>query len=148
MKNFKNKIIINEGTNITDGKFTFGGFPKILNEVKHEIPAKGNPMDSDNLAAIGVDEFEKILKSGGHPLMAGQTENGRRGVPQKIRDTALMHLNKLKAHPQGKVDGYSADHPIFQEAQAAYDFFNTHFPAFGVEGQIADDYNIHELKRK
>lgn len=148
MKNFKNKIIINEGTNITDGKLTFGGFPKILNEVRHEIPAKGNPMDSDSLAAIGVDEFEKILKSGGHPLMAGQTENGRRGVPKLIRDLALMHLGTLQNHPKGKIEGYGPDHDVFKEAEAAHDFFNTHFPAFGVEGQIADDYNIHELKRR
>jgi hypothetical protein len=144
----KKKQPVEEGTIITNGELFYGGFPKLLNEVKHEIPATGNPMDSDSLAAIGVDEFAKILKSGGHPLMAGQTENGRRGVPKLIRDLAMMHLGNLKKHPQGKVDGYSADHPIFQEAQAAHEFFKDNFPAFGVEDQIAQDYNIHELKKK
>jgi len=141
MKNFKNKILIKEGTNITDGNYTFGGFPRILNEVKYDIPAKASDIEGD-LGAVGIDEFEKLMKSGSHPLMAGQTENGKRGVPQKIRDEALMHIKKLKQHPQGKVEGYGIDHPIYQEAKTAHAFFTQHFPAFGVEDQIAQDYNL------
>jgi hypothetical protein len=141
MKNFKNKRIIKEGTNITDGNYTFGGFPKILNEVEYKIPAKASDIEGD-LGAIGIDEFEKLMKSGSHPLMAGQTENGKRGVPREIRDQALMHINKLNKHPKGKVEGYGSDHPIYKEAKAAHKFFKQHFPAFGVENQIETDYNL------
>jgi len=141
MKNFKNKILIKEGTNITDGNYTFGGFPRILNEVKYDIPAKASDIEGD-LGAVGIDEFEKLMKSGSHPLMAGQTENGQRGVPKEIRDKALMHINKLNKHPQGKVEGYGNDHPIYQEAKDAHEFFNTYFPAFGVEDEIKQNYNL------
>ena len=143
----KKKQSVEEGTIITNGELFYGGFPKLLNEVKYDIPAKARDIEG-NLGAIGVDEFKKILKSGGHPLMAGQTENGRRGVPKLVRDLAMMHLGNLEKHPQGKVDGYSADHPIFQEAQAAHEFFEDNFPAFGVGDQIKQDYNIDELKKK
>jgi hypothetical protein len=143
MANFKNKkVSINEGRNVTDGKFTFGGFPRILNEVKYDIPAKASDIEGDR-GAVGIDEFEELMNNRfSHPLMAGQTENGQRGVPQKIRDEALMHINKLNKHPQGKVEGYGSDHPIYQEAKAAHAFFIQHFPAFGVEDQIAQDYNL------
>ena len=141
MKNFKNKRIIKEGTNITDGKFTFGGFPRIINEVKYDIPARASDIEGD-LGAVGIDEFEKLMNSRSHPLMAGQTENGPRGVPPEIRAEALMHIKKLKKHPQGKVEGYGSDHPIYKEALDAHKFFKKHFPAFGVEDQIAQDYNL------
>jgi hypothetical protein len=74
--------------------------------------------------------------------MRGQTVNGKRGVPKAIRNTALMHIKKLKAHPQGKVEGYSRNHPIYKEARDAYSFFNKWFPAFGAEDQIKQDYNL------
>lgn len=135
------KKMIKEGREIHGGIMNYGGFPRILNEVKYDIPAKASDIEGD-LGAIGIDEFEKLMKSGSHPLMAGQTENGQRGVPQKIRDEALMHINKLTKHPQGKVEGYGSDHQIYQEAKAAHEFFNKHFPAFGVEDQIKQDYNL------
>jgi hypothetical protein len=135
------KKMIKEGREVHGGIMNYGGFPRILNEVKYDIPAKASDIEGD-LGAIGIDEFEKLMKSGSHPLMAGQTENGQRGVPQKIRDEALMHINKLNKHPQGKVEGYGSDHPIYQEAKAAHAFFTQHFPAFGVEDQIAQDYNL------
>jgi hypothetical protein len=53
-----------------------------------------------------------------------------------------MHLNRLKKHPQGKVEGYSRNHPIYKEARDAYGFFKKHFPEFGVEDQIRQDYNL------
>lgn len=148
MDKFKqNKVSINEGRNVTDGKFTFGGFPRIMNEATYNIPAKASDMEGD-LGAVGPGEFEKILKSGGHPLMAGQTETGRRGVPKLVRDLAMMHLGNLKNHPKGKIEGYGPDHDVFKEAEAAHEFFKDNFPAFGVEDQIAQDYGIHELKKK
>jgi len=140
MKNFKNKRIIKEGTNITDGNYTFGGFPRIINEATYNIPPKAR--NEGDLGAVGIDEFHKLMKSGSHPLMAGQTENGKRGVPREIRDQALMHINKLNKHPKGKVEGYGSDHPIYKEAKDAHEFFNKHFPAFGVEDQIKQDYNL------
>jgi hypothetical protein len=144
MKNFKNKILIKEGTNITDGNYTFGGFPRILNEVKYDIPAKASDIEGDR-GAVGIDEFEELMNNRfSQPLMAGQTENGKRGVPPEIRAEALMHIKKLKQHPQGKVEGYGSDHPIYKEALDAHEFFNTHFPAFGVEDQIAQHYNLFQ----
>jgi len=140
MKNFKNKRIIKEGTNITDGNYTFGGFPRIINEATYNIPPKAR--NEGDLGAVGIDEFHKLMKSGSHPLMAGQTENGKRGVPKEIRDEALMHINKLNKHPQGKVEGYGSDHPIYKEAQDAHEFFNKYFPAFGVEDEIKQNYNL------
>ena len=143
MKNFKNKRIIKEGTNITDGNYTFGGFPRILNEATYNIPPKASGMEDDeNLGAVGIDEFETLMNSRSHPLMAGQTINGQRGVSPEIRAEALMHIKKLKKHPQGKVEGYGSDHPIYKEALDAHKFFKKHFPAFGVEDQIAQDYNL------
>jgi hypothetical protein len=142
MDKFKqNKVSINEGRNVTDGKFTFGGFPKILNEVKYNIPAKASDAEGD-LGAVGIDEFEKLMKSGSHPLMAGQTENGKRGVPKEIRNTALMHIGELKKIPAGQIPGYGSDHPVYKKAKAAHAFFKQHFPAFGVEDQIAQDYDL------
>ena len=143
----KKKESVEEGTIITNGELFYGGFPKVLNEVQYNIPPKARDIEG-NLGAIGPNEFEEILKSGGHPLMAGQTENGRRGVPKLIRDLAMMHLGNLKRHPKGKVEGYGPDHDMFREAEAAHDFFKDNFPAFGVEDKIAQDYNIHELKKK
>jgi len=143
MKNFKNKRIIKEGTNITDGNYTFGGFPRILNEATYNIPPKASGMEDDeNLGAVGIDEFEKLMKSKSHPLMAGQTINGQRGVPQEIRDQALMHIGELKKIPAGQIPGYGSDHPVYKKAKAAHAFFKQYFPAFGVEDQIAQDYNL------
>jgi len=135
------KKMIKEGREVHGGIMNYGGFPRILNEVKYDIPAKASDIEGD-LGAVGIDEFENLMKSGSHPLMAGQTENGQRGVPKEIRDEALMHIKKLKQHPQGKVEGYGIDHPIYQEAKTAHAFFTQHFPAFGVEDQIAQDYNL------
>lgn len=137
----KKKEPLSEGSVIGGGNVLYGGFPRILNEVKYDIPAKASNIEGD-LGAIGMDEFHKILSGGGHPVMAGQTVNGKRGVPKAIRDTGLMHLNRLKKHPQGKVEGYSPNHPIYKEARDAYGFFKKWFPAFGVEDQIKQDYNI------
>jgi hypothetical protein len=53
-----------------------------------------------------------------------------------------MHINKLNKHPKGKVEGYGSDHPIYQEAKTAHEFFNKHFPAFGVEDEIKQNYNL------
>jgi len=143
MKNFKNKRINKEGKNISDGNYTFGGFPRIINEATYNIPPKAGDMeDDDNLGAIGIDEFYKLIKSGSHPLMAGQTINGKRGIPQEIRDEALMNIGELKKMPAGQIPGYGSDHPVYKKAKAAHTFFNTHFPAFGVENQIKQDYNL------
>jgi hypothetical protein len=124
------------------GKMTYGGFPRVINEVKYDIPAQASDIPG-NLGAVGIDEFERLMKSGSHPLMSGQTENGPRGVPPEIRDLALMHINTLKNHPQGKVEGYNKKHPIYQEGLAAHQFFKDYFPDFGVEDQIADEYALH-----
>jgi hypothetical protein len=138
----KKKQSVEEGTIITNGELFYGGFPKVLNEVEYKIPAKARDIKGD-LGAVGIDEFEELMRNKmSHPLMAGQTENGKRGVPPEIRAEALMHIKKLKQHPQGKVEGYNSDHPIYQEAKSAHKFFKKHFPAFGVENQIETDYNL------
>ena len=136
----KKKQSVEEGTIITNGELFYGGFPKVLNEVEYKIPPKTR--NEGDLGAVGIDEFHKLMKSGSHPLMAGQTINGKRGVPQEIRDEALMHINKLNKHPQGKVEGYGSDHPIYKEAKDAHEFFNKHFPEFGVEDEIKQNYNL------
>jgi len=137
----KKKEPLSEGSVIGGGNVLYGGFPRILNEVKYDIPAKARDIEGD-LGAVGIDEFHKILSGGGNPVMAGQTVNGKRGVPKAIRDTGLMHLNRLKKHPQGKVEGYGRNHPIYKEARDAHGFFKKHFPEFGVEDQIKQDYNL------
>jgi hypothetical protein len=124
------------------GKMTYGGFPRVINEVQYDIPAQASDIEG-NLGAIGIEEFERLMKGGSHPVMKGQTENGPRGVPKLIRDLALMHINNLKEHPQGKVEGYNRKHPIYKEALAAHEFFKDNFPEFGVEDQIAQDYNLY-----
>ena len=141
MANFKNKkVSINEGRNVTDGKFTFGGFPRVINEATYNIPPKAR--NEGDLGAVGIDEFHKLMKSGSHPLMAGQTENGKRGVPKEIRDEALMYIGELNKMPAGQIPGYGSDHPVYKKAKAAHAFFKQHFPAFGVEDQIKQDYDL------
>jgi hypothetical protein len=137
----KKKQSVEEGTIITNGELFYGGFPKVLNEVEYKIPAKARDIKGD-LGAIGIEEFEELMRSGSHPLMAGQTENGKRGVPKEIRDEALMHIGELKKIPAGQIPGYGSDHPVYKKAKTAHAFFNTHFPKFGVENQIAQDYDL------
>jgi len=141
------KKMIKEGREVQGGIMNYGGFPRVINEAKFDIPAKASDAE-DNLNAVGVDEFEKMLSSGGNPIMSGQSQTGQRGVPKLVRDLALMHLGNLKKHPKGKVEGYGPEHHMFKEAEAAHEFFKDNFPEFGVEDQIASDYGIHELKKK
>lgn len=138
------KQYLNEGRAIGGGHFQYGGFPRIIKEAKYDIPATVGEMESkkDDPTTVGVDEMLKILKGGGHPIMAGQTQNGPRGVPPEVRKQAIQHLETIKSHPQGSIENYSKDHPVYKQGKAAYDFFLTHFPEFGVEDQIADNYDI------
>jgi len=118
-----------------------------LNEAKYDIPATVGEIEArqDDPSTVGVGEMLKILKGGGHPVMAGQTQNGQRGIPPEIRKQAIQHLETIKGHPKGQVQNYSKEHPIYKEGKAAHDFFLKHFPEFGVEDDIADNYDIHRL---
>jgi hypothetical protein len=116
-----------------------------LNEARYDIPASSEERISreDDPSTVGVDEMLKILKSGGHPEMAGQ--NGSRGVPPEIRQEAIRHLETIKGHPQGPIENYSEEHPVYKEGKAAHNFFLKHFPKFGVEDAIADSHDIGRL---
>jgi hypothetical protein len=89
-----------------------------------------------------MDEMHKLLSGPGHPLMAGQTKGGKRGVPDEIRKQAIEHIETLRKHPKGAVEGYGPEHEFFKQAMNAHTFFKTHFPDFGVEEQIASEYNL------
>ena len=145
MINPNKKISINEGRNVTDGLFNYGGFPRILNEAKYDIPATFGEMEArkNDPSTVGVNDMLKILKGGGHPVMAGQ--NGSRGVPPEIRQEAIRHLETIKSHPQGPIENYSKEHPVYKQGKAAHDFFLKHFPEFGVEDAIADSHDINRL---
>jgi hypothetical protein len=140
----KKKKVLKEGTEVTDGNFTYGGFPRVLKEAEYKIPA--NPKEEaenvDNPATVGMDEMHKLLSGPGHPLMAGQTKGGKRGVPDEIRKQGIAHIETLKKHPKGAVEGYGPEHQFYKEAKAAHEFFKTNFPDFGVEEQISSDYNL------
>jgi hypothetical protein len=142
----KKKKVVEEGTIVTNGEIFYGGFPK-LNEAKYDIPATVGEIESrrDDPSTVGVDEMLKILKGGGSPIMAGQTQNGQRGVPPEIRKQAIQHLETIKSHPQGQIPNYSKEHPVYKQGKAAHDFFLKHFPEFGVEDDIADSHDIHRL---
>ena len=140
----KKKKVVEEGTIVTNGEIFYGGFPK-LNEAKYDIPASSEERIAreDDPSTVGVDEMLKILKSGGHPEMAGQ--NGSRGVPPEIRQEAIRHLETIKGHPQGPIENYSKEHPVYKEGEAAHKFFLKHFRKFGVEDAIADSHDIGRL---
>lgn len=142
----KKKKTLKEGTVISYGQISYGGFPRILNEAKYNIPAKADQADMDDPSQVGLNEFETLMKSGSHPLMGHQTVNGERGVSPEIRKQALQHIDSLKKHPSGKIEGYSQDHPVYKQGMEAYKFFKKHFPAFGVEDQIGEDYGIANHK--
>ena len=116
-----------------------------LNEAKYDIPATFGEMEArkNDPSTVGVDEMLKILKGGGHPVMAGQ--NGSRGVSPEIRQEAIRHLETIKGHPQGPIKNYSEEHPVYKQGKAAHDFFLKHFPEFGVEDAIADSHDINRL---
>lgn len=97
--------------------------------------------ETENLSEIGVDEMFKLLSKGAHPKMAG---NKPGGVPPELRQEALAHLETVRSFPQGKVEGYSMNHPIYKKAMAAHKFFKTNFPDFGVEEQIADNNSLFD----
>jgi hypothetical protein len=138
----KKKKSLKEGRVIGDGNFMYGGFPKTLNEARYNIPAKVSDINMEDPTQVGMDEFEKLMKAGSHPIMAGQTVSGKRGVPPEIRKEALQHIEVLKKHPRGPIKDWSSDHPVYQEGKKAYDFFKKNFPEFGVEDQIGEDYGI------
>jgi hypothetical protein len=142
----KKKKTLKEGTVISYGQISYGGFPRILNEAKYNIPAKADEMDMEDPSQIGLNEFEKLMKSGSHPVMGNQNANGERGVAPELRKQALQHIDSLKKHPSGKIEGYSEDHPVYKQGMEAYTFFKKHFPAFGVEDQIGEDYGIKNHK--
>jgi hypothetical protein len=97
--------------------------------------------ETEDLSEIGIDEMHKLLSRGAHPRMAG---NKPGGVPPELRKEALAHLETVKSFPQGKVEGYTTDHPIYKKAMDAHKFFKTHFPDFGVEEQIADHNSLFD----
>lgn len=97
--------------------------------------------ETEDLSEIGIDEMHKLLSRGAHPKMAG---NKPGGVPPELRKEALAHLETVKSFPQGKVEGYTKNHPIYKQAMAAHQFFKTHFPDFGVEEQIADHNSLFD----
>ena len=138
----KKKKNIKEGREISGGQFTYGGFPRILTEARYTIPAKATDKDMEDPSQVGMLEFEKLMKSGSHPMMGNQTQNGTRGISPEIRKQALEHIDALKKHAPGKVEGYSNKHPVYKEGMAAYQFFKKNFPAFGVEDEIGEDYGI------
>lgn len=116
-----------------------------LNEAQYNIPAKASDMDNDEPSQVGMAEFKKILSGGGHPIMAGQVYGGKRGIPPEIRKSAIQHIETLEKHPQGKIEGYSKDHPVFKQGMEAHQFFKKHFPEFGVEDEIASNYNLFDI---
>ena len=145
---------LNEGTDMNRKSFrdqgtkiqlseniVFGGFPRVLKEAEYKIPAKASER-TESPAEVGMDEFEKLMQSGSHPIMAGQSNKTGRGVPQEIRAKALEHIKILKSHPKGAIQGYGKEHPVFKQGMEAHEFFKKHFPEFGVEEQIASDYNL------
>jgi hypothetical protein len=140
----KKKGVIKEGRQVSSGNLVYGGFPRILNEARFSIPA--NPGEAtaaeDDLGTVGIDEFKQLLTSGGNPVMPGMTGRGSRVVPKNIRSEALRHLNELPKIPQGGIPGYGEKHPAHIKAKAAYDFFKTHFPQYGVEDQIKQHYDL------
>jgi hypothetical protein len=146
MNGMNKKSIKDYGTKVQlSENLIFGGFPRTkLNEAQYVIPAnsKEQAENEDNPATVGMREMYKLLSGPSHPLMAGQDKGGPRGVPDKIRQEALRHLETLQNHPKGKVEGYGPEHQFYKEAKAAHEFFKTHFPAFGVEEQIASEYNL------
>ena len=138
-------MIKDKGTKIQlSESLIFGGFPTI-NEAQYNIPAKVSDFKDDDPSQVGMDEFKKILSGGGHPIMAGQDINGKRGVPPEIRKAAIKHIETLEKHPQGAVEGYSKEHPIFKQGMEAHQFFKKHFPQFGVEDEIASNYNLFDI---
>lgn len=139
----KKKKQLKEGREIGGGQIIYGGFPRILNEAEYKIPAKASER-TDSPAEVGMDEFEKLMQAGSHPIMAGQSNETGRGVPPEIRTKALEYIKLLKSHPKGAVEGYGKDHPVFQQGMEAHEFFKKHFPEFGVEEQIASDYNLFD----
>lgn len=132
---------MNEGRVVGNDSLHYGGFPKVISEAEYKIPAKESER-TDSPAEVGIDEFEKLMKAGSHPIMAGQSNETGRGVSPEIRAKALEHIKILKSHPKGAVEGYGKDHPVFKQGMEAHEFFKTHFPEFGVEEQIASDYNL------
>lgn len=134
---------MNEGRVVGTDNIRYGGFPRILGEAEYKIPAKASER-TDSPAEVGMDEFEKLMQAGSHPIMAGQSNETGRGVPQEIRAKALEHIKVLKSHPKGAIEGYSKDHPVFKQGMEAHEFFKKHFPEFGVEEQIASDYNLFD----
>lgn len=137
----KKKKELKEGREISDGQFIYGGFPRILGEAEYKVPAKASE-HTDSPAEVGMDEFEKLMKSGSHPMMAGQSNETGRGVPEEIRSKALEHIKILRSHPKGAIEGYGSDHPVFKQGKEAHEFFLKHFPDFGVEEEIASNYNL------
>jgi hypothetical protein len=127
----KKKKTLKEGTVIGNENLQYGGFPRILKEEEEE----------ENLSEVGVDEMFKLLSRGAHPKMAGDKP---RGVPPEIRKQALAHLETVRSFPQGKIEGYTTNHPIYKKAMEAHKFFKTHFPDFGVEEQIADHNSLFD----
>lgn len=97
--------------------------------------------ETEDLSEIGIDEMHKLLSRGAHPRMAG---NKPGGVPPELRKEALAHLETVRSFPDGKVEGYTKNHPIYKQAMAAHQFFKTHFPDFGVEEQIADHNSLFD----
>jgi hypothetical protein len=138
------KQYLNEGRAVGGGPFQYGGFPKVIKEAKYNIPADADEMEKrkNDPSTVGVSKMLEILKGGGHPIMAGQSESGKRGVPPEIRKQAIQHLETIKGHPQGPAQNYSKEHPLYKEGKAAYEFFSTHFPEFGVEDEIVEIYGI------
>ena len=145
---------LNEGTDMNRKSFrdhgtkiqlseniVFGGFPRVLKEAEYKIPAKASER-TDSPAEVGMEEFKKLMQSGSHPMMAGQSNKTSRGVPQEIRAKALEHIKVLESHPKGAIEGDSKEHPVFKQGMEAHEFFKKHFPEFGVEEQIASDYNL------
>jgi len=141
----KKKKQLDEGRFVGNEQMIYGGFPRIINVVltegEYNIPAKVS-QSTGGPEEVGMAEFKKLLQSGSHPIMTGQSNQTARGVPPEIRAQALEYIKTLESHPKGAIEGYGKDHPIFKEAMQAHEFFKKHFEQFGVEGQIAELYNL------
>jgi hypothetical protein len=94
MKNFKNKRIIKEGTNITDGNYTFGGFPRILNE--NNATKRFNDADDTGGEKIAThpDEAVDLYVKGGMGLRYPSAEYAKMGHQAYDLQTAQFEAMK------------------------------------------------------
>jgi hypothetical protein len=122
MENFKNnKVSINEGRNVTDGKFTFGGFPKVSKLNENNATKRFNDADDtggEKIATQPDEEVDLYVKGGmglrypsaeyakmGHEaydLQTAQFEAQKKGDRVTVADIARKRaaiLKQMQSHP-------------------------------------------------